>query len=104
MESYPTTNLRAVNLPGSIAPADGNVAPLGHAGAARGVQRRTASASADDDADNFDWLDDDQERPPAMQKRAVRTLRPWILGPTTSDWRTRTETGECAARVGAAIS
>jgi len=62
MESYPTTNSRAVNLPGSIAPADGNVAPLGHAGAARGVQRKTASASADDDADNFDWLDNDQEK------------------------------------------
>jgi hypothetical protein len=73
MESYPTTNLRATNLgagnlPGSIAPADGNVAPLGQAGAARGVQRKTASATADDEADNFDWLDDDQKKTDGRQK------------------------------------
>jgi hypothetical protein len=73
MESYPTTNLRATNLgagnlPGSIAPADGNVAPLGQAGAARGVQRKTASATADDEADNFDWLEDDQKKTDGRQK------------------------------------
>jgi hypothetical protein len=70
MESYPTnsratklaaTNFGPTNLPGSIAPADGNVAPLGQAGAVRGLQRQTPGASGDD-PDNFDWLDDDQEK------------------------------------------
>jgi hypothetical protein len=65
MESYPTTratNSSRTDLPGSIAPADGNVAPLGQAGAVRNLQRKTASAMDDDDADNFDWLGDDREK------------------------------------------
>lgn len=60
--SSPASNSRVDELPGSIAPADGNVSPVGQGGAARGIRPRTADVSRDDEAKNFDWLDDDQKK------------------------------------------
>ncbi|HEY2353228.1 MAG TPA: hypothetical protein VGH83_11995 [Candidatus Acidoferrum sp.] len=57
MDSYPTTN-----LPGSIAPADGNVAPLGQARSASAAQHGMVGAQAENDGDEFDWTDGEKQK------------------------------------------
>ena len=62
MDSYPTTDLSG-DLPGSIAPADGNVTPLGQGRGARVLPKKNAGAAgeAENDADIFDWMDGEQK-------------------------------------------
>src|ERR1700761_1129229 len=57
MDSYPTTD-----LPGSIAPADGNVSPLGQARPLVGAQHKNATGGTDNDADGFDWMEGAQRK------------------------------------------
>jgi hypothetical protein len=54
MDSYRTTN-----LPGTIAPADGNVPALGQARVPRVVSRQDVGETDDEVADNFDWMEVD---------------------------------------------